>query len=107
MPSEDDLRTVCFKEFVQLADRYTAEGWIEYLLWETLEGTRDRPFLFLDSLSEEEMDLLRVMRDEVGIWVTWRESWLIVGVEEWRSHVKTRTANDVLDTLCGKDGTFA
>lgn len=91
----DDLRSLCSEEFIKIASRYDAEGWIEYLLWETLEGKRDRPFRILDPLSEEEMDVLRVMRDEVKFWLYWDQRWTMVEIGEWRTNTETRTSDDV------------
>ncbi len=87
-------------KFLEIAGRYTAEGWIEYLLWETVQGTRDRPFMLLDPLSEEDMAVLRALRDEAKIWIFWKKKkWNPVPIQEWMAHVATRTANDVRDEL--------
>lgn len=86
--------------FLEVANRYTAEGWIEYLLWETLEGTRDRPFVFLEPLPEDEIESLKALRDEAKLWFAWtNDRWNPVPIDQWREHTKTRTANDVLRDL--------
>jgi hypothetical protein len=94
----DDLRSLCCEEFVKIVTRFDIRegGLVEYLLWETIEGTRDRPFKLLDPLSEEEMDVLRVMRDEVKFWLYWKDGWEMVDIEGWKKHAATRTAHDVI-----------
>ena len=100
-PSKRNVRLAA--QFLEIANRYTAEGWIEYLLWETLEGTRDRPFAFLELLPSEEMEVLQALRDEAKIWFFWQNAkWNHVPIAKWREHVATRTANDVLQELHGK-----
>lgn len=85
---------------VTLADRYTAPGWIEYLLWETLEGTRDRPFKFLDELTAEETKVLRRLRDEAKIWIVWdNNQWCQVEIDAWRKHAEKNKAEDIFQSL--------
>jgi hypothetical protein len=86
-----------FAAALALADKYTAPGWIEYLLWETLEGKRDRPFKLLEPLAPEELEALRALRDEAKLWFFWEaERWNPVSVEEWRKHTSSVSADDVL-----------
>jgi hypothetical protein len=86
--------------FIELANRYTAGGWIEYLLWETLEGTRSKPFVFLEPLTPEELEALRALRDEAGLWFFWQnEKWNPTAIADWRSHTSTVKAEDVLRAL--------
>ena len=89
--------------FIDIASRYTCEGWIEYLLWETIEGTRDRPFMFMDLLPDDELEDLKALRDEVKVWLSWQNNkWNPVPIKQWREHAAQRTANDVLKELNDK-----
>lgn len=89
--------------FLEIANRYTAEGWIEYLLWETLEGKRDRPFPFLEPLASDEQEALRALRDEANIWFAWSNNrWAPVPIDQWRAHAEQRSAKDVCDELHAK-----
>ena len=99
--AEPSKRTVQLAaRFLEIANRYTAEGWIEYLLWETLEGTRDRPFVLLDPLPEDEIESLRALRDEAKLWFVWNnDRWNPVPIAQWLEHAKTRTADDALRDL--------
>lgn len=99
--AEPSKRTVQLAaRFLEIANRYTAEGWIEYLLWETIEGTRDRPFVFLDPLTEDEIASLQALRDEAKLWFLWgAKGWQYVPIAEWREHAKKRSADAVLQEL--------
>lgn len=86
--------------FLEIAKRYTSDGWIEHLLWETIEGTRDRPFPLMDPLLPGEMESLRALRDEIKIWFFWQNGkWNPVAVDVWRPYAEKRTAKVVLDEL--------
>ena len=86
--------------FIEIANRYTAEGWIEYLLWEVVEGLRDRPFPLLDPLPADELASLQALRDETKIWFYWQQGrWNHVPIAQWKEHASKRTANDVLQEL--------
>jgi hypothetical protein len=88
--------------FIELANRYTAAGWIEYLLWETLEGSRPKPFLFLDPLAESELESLRALRDEAKLWFVWqKKKWNPVPVDTWREHATHTKSEDVLRAMQG------
>jgi hypothetical protein len=96
----DDFSARLVTEFISIATKTNAEGWIEYLLWETVEGLRDRPFKLLEPMSDEEMDVLRLLRDEAEIWVAWvKGQWCTVPIEDWRQHAAARSADDVLVEL--------
>ncbi len=87
-------------QFLEIANRYTASGWIEFLLWEVAEGTRERPFVFLEMLPTEELAVLHALRDEAKIWFLWHnERWNPIPIDKWRAHASQRTANTVLDEL--------
>lgn len=84
--------------FVALVDGWNAAGWAEYLCWEVLEGTRDRPFKLLDPLPKADMELLRQLRDELKVWPFWDEptkQWDIVDIHIWRGFATTTTADDI------------
>ena len=91
--------------FLQIANRYMAEGYIEYLLWEVVEGLRDRPYVFLDPLPPEEMEVLRSLRDEAKLWFYWGDGrWSHCPVDEWRQHASVCTAKEVMNRLCNQRG---
>lgn len=86
--------------FIALANRYEANDWVSYLLWETLEGARSRPFVFLDPLTPEELDMLRALRDEAGIWFFWQNMrWNPTTIADWRTHAATTRSEDILQAL--------
>jgi hypothetical protein len=88
--------------FTALVDGWSAAGWGEYLLWETLEGKRDRPFQFLPPLPEADLEMCRRLRDELKTWPTWDGvSWKLADIDEWRAHTKVTTAKDVRDAMGG------
>lgn len=88
--------------FTALVDGWFAAGWGEYLLWETLEGTRDRPFQFLPPLTDDELVVCRRLRDEAKVWPTWNGvAWELAGIDEWRAHAATTTAKDIRDAMGG------
>lgn len=86
--------------FIELANRYSAEGWVEYLLWETLEGERPKPFAFFDPLTSEELESLRALRDEASLWFFWQNNkWNPTAIADWRHHTSTVKSADVLRQL--------
>jgi hypothetical protein len=86
--------------FIALAEKYNAEGLVEYLLWETIEGKRDRPYKLLDPLTGEELALLINLRDVAKIWLFWQDGqWCNVDVEEWRAHAEVTPADLILTGL--------
>lgn len=86
--------------FIELANRYTAPDWVSYLLWETLEGIRTKPFVFLDPLTPEELETLRALRDEAGIWFFWQnDKWTPTAIADWRHHTSTVKSENVLQQL--------
>jgi hypothetical protein len=98
--ADEDLRLRCSVEFVKIADQFKgAEEWISYCLWETIEGTRKKPLPFFNDLTEEEMGILRFLRDDLKMWLYWENGWAPVAVEEWRAHAMMRTGKDVIDEI--------
>lgn len=96
-----DDRVRLEREFIQLAQKYNDEGLVEYLLWETIEGKRDRPYKFLDPLTPEENALLANLRGVAKIWVFWQNGqWCHADVEAWRVHAETTTAYAVMNHRC-------
>lgn len=71
-------------EFVATAERFQSPGFIEWHLWETLQGMRKEPVGgFFGPLNEEERDILRLLH-EAGLWVMWKAGkWVPISVEEW------------------------
>lgn len=88
------------KRFIQLVESWNATVWGELLLWETLEGLRSKPFLFLPELPLEDMEVLRVLRDEFEVWPTCVPgAWELIPIAAWRVYAKQNTANRVRDRL--------
>lgn len=86
--------------FIELANRYNAEGWIEHLLWETLEGARAKPFLFFEPLTAQEMEILQGLRDEAQLWFLWQNGkWNPVSIDKWREYASYTRSEDVLQAL--------
>lgn len=88
--------------FIALVEGWNAAGWGEYLLWEVLEGKRDRPFKFHDPLPEEDLEVLRRLRDEERVWPTFDGfGWETANIDEWRAHAAARSAKDIRDEMDG------
>jgi hypothetical protein len=88
--------------FTALVDSWNCAGWGEYLLWETLDGTRDRPFPLLDPLPKKDMDVLRKLRDELKVWPFWdgpTNTWDVVSIDVWRTFAETTGADDIRKAL--------
>ena len=88
--------------FIALVDGWNAAGWGEFLLWETLEGTRDRPFKLMDKLPEADMEVLRRLRDELKVWPYWdgpTQQWDIVDMDAWRPFAAETPANLILTAM--------
>jgi len=86
------------KRFIELVTGWNCAGWGEYLLYETLEGTRSRPFALLDPLPAEDLEVCRRLRDEHKIWPFWDASsgtWDVVSIHIWRPHALETTADDI------------
>jgi hypothetical protein len=82
---QDDLRARLHLEFTLIADRYKCPGWVEFQLWKVVEGMRKEPIVFLSAVSEEEMEILQLLRDVVQEWVLWNgRGWVFVDLERWR-----------------------
>lgn len=100
MAFEDDQRARWEASFIALAEKYNAEGLIEYLLWETIEGKRDRPYRLLDPLTGEELALLMNLRDLAKVWLFWQDDqWCHVDIEEWRAHAELTPAYVIMNSL--------
>lgn len=99
MASEDtDLRDRLFQEFVTLAERYNCPGWVEIQLWKALCRTSMKPFPFLQPISEEELDILSLLRD-MGCWVAWiGNQWTMLNVEDWKDLFEHATSSVCLQT---------
>ena len=97
MSKESDVRC-----FIELVESWNASGWAEYLLWETLAGVRDRPFKFLEPLSEEQRAMLTRLRDEHKSWLYYdkpSDGWEVVDVTAWQLHARDVTADDIRTAL--------
>lgn len=93
------------KRFIEIVEDWNAAGWGEFLLYEVLEGSREKPFLFLDPLTEEEMGILRTLRDELAVWPTYVGgkkkcgAWELMPLKVWRIYAKGHPADSVRDRL--------
>jgi hypothetical protein len=88
------------KRFIQLVESWNAPIWGELLLWETLEGKRDRPFLFFDPLPPKDMKALKTIRDELKSWPTQVSgTWELLPLAAWRIYAKEHPADSVRDRL--------
>jgi hypothetical protein len=84
--------------FIGLVESWNAQGWAEYLLWETLEGKRRHPWPFQGDFPEEDMQRLRTLRDEVQLWPYYDATipgWEAASIKVWRLHADRTTAKDV------------
>ncbi len=99
-PSKRTVQLVA--AFIALANKYEANEWVAYLLWATLEGERPKPFFFYDPLTDEELETLRALRDEAGLWLFWQNNkWNPTAIATWREHARTTSAGDVVKQLEG------
>jgi hypothetical protein len=87
--------------FIALVEGWNAAGWGEYLLWENLEGLRDRPFKLLDPLPEADLEVLRRLRDELKYWPYWSAAagWDVAPIMSWRMLTANVSADDVRQRL--------
>jgi len=67
---------------------HNVEGWIEYWLWDALEGRRPWPFwLDWDPIRPD----LNLLRNEAQMWFEWslaRKTWRLIPVSLWAEQVK-------------------
>lgn len=88
------------KRFIQLVESWNSAGWGELLLWETLEGKREKPFLFLPPLLSEDLTTLKALRDKHKIWPTCvMGTWELMDITVWRVFAKEHPADSVRDRL--------
>lgn len=79
-----------------LAEKWGESGWTEYLLWDVIQGYREKPCTFLPGLTEEEMALLERLRDKHKIWFHFMdEKWEPVDIIVWSAHTANLRADDV------------
>ena len=87
------------QQFIQLVDSWNGGGFVEYMLWRAVEGNPIGIWAFTEVVSVETMELLRTLRDELGIWPFWAADvggWDVVSVEPWRRHAAEVTLNDLI-----------
>lgn len=85
--------------FMRLVEEWNSAGWAEYLLWEVVEGIRERPFVLLDPLTDGQMQMLLRLRDKHRVWVFWdpeRSQWMSTTIDTWRDHALTMTSSDAI-----------
>jgi hypothetical protein len=86
------------KRFIRLVESWNATIWGELLLWETLEGIRPKPFLFLPELEPADMHMLRFLRDELKMWPTHVPGeWDLIPIKAWRLYAQQHPADSVRD----------
>ena len=95
--SDSGLQARLVAEYITITGRFglngDGAGWVEYKLWEVLEGRLKSPSPFFPPLTEEEMDILRLLRDEVKVWVFWQDKrWCHVDAATWKTHVDQKNA---------------
>lgn len=83
-----DIRERLIEEFIGVMESYAHPGSSEFYFWEVLEGTR-KPSYIAGPPSDEAMDILRLMRDDLEIWLHWADApnepeWQEVPIEQWR-----------------------
>lgn len=92
------------RRFIEIVEGWNAPVWGELLLWETLEGTREKPFLFLEPLPDKDVAVLKTLRDELGVWPSYttkgrKKAWELMPLKVWRIYAKENPADSVRDKL--------
>ena len=92
--------TPLVSRFIALVESWNVAGWGEYILWEIVEGKRDRPFAFMDVLPAEDLEVLQRLRDEEKVWPTFDGAgWELANIDEWRAHAAVTSSKDVRDAM--------
>lgn len=95
---DTDLRDRLYQEFVVIAERYNCPGWVEIQLWKSLGKMSLKPFFSLQFLSEEELEILGMLRD-MGCWVSWiGNQWTMINIEDWKNLFEHATSSTNLQT---------
>ena len=79
-----------------------ARGWAEYKWWEVVEGLRDRPWPFFAPTSEEDLQKLRRIRDELQVWPRYSEEkrcWCLYSIKVWRGHAETTNSTTIRNQM--------
>jgi hypothetical protein len=87
--------------FIAVVESWNAGEWGCLLLWEVLEGKKEKPFKFLPALSEEDTAMLKTLRDELKVWpyfVTGK--WDLFPIAVWREFASAHSADSVRERLC-------
>lgn len=77
---------------------HNVEGWIEYWMWEVVEGTKPWPFWM--EPNEQVLSDMRFLRNEADSWFSFdleSGKWGPVPLEQWVEHVKTCSYRDAQD----------
>jgi len=89
-----------FKAALALADEWGKGGWIEYVLWDIIQGYREKPMFGMPGLTDEQLALLERLRDDHKIWFSHtKKGWQIVAIDGWRKHTENLRADDVARLL--------
>jgi hypothetical protein len=86
------------QHFIRLIDGWNAAGWGEFLLFEVLEGTREKPFAFLDPLPASDLEVCQRLRDELKVWPFWvadERVWDCAPIAMWRRIAEQTSADQI------------
>jgi len=87
----ENIRDILIEEFISLTKDLSWPGAVEFYYWEVLEK-KIQPSYIMGPPSEEAMDIFRLLRDEVKIWLMWsNEAWVVVPIEDWKQIAEKRT----------------
>lgn len=89
------------KRFIALVEEWNATGWAELLLYEVLEGKKEKPFKFLPALSVEDAAMLANLRDKLKVWPYYvNDKWDLFPIAVWQEFAKETSADSVRERLC-------
>jgi hypothetical protein len=88
------------RHVIELVESWNAPVWGEVLLYETLEGIRDRPFKLLPALEPATLHALKVLRDELGTWPAYvGGKWQTMPMRVWCIYAKENPADSIRDRM--------
>ena len=90
------------QRFTKLVLEWNAEGFAEYMLWRAVEGNPLGVWALPEVVTVEIMEILRTLRDDLGIWPFWDhdlKAWDVVSVPAWRAYAATMSLGAIFDRL--------